>query len=121
MNVKSIRLLSLFACLLMVGCKKEKVVKDGCVKAEFLGPTDSTCGGPYKIKIKDGVNTLKAILPQHNIEKGSVITTSVPEQFRKAGQMIYFTPVAVPDKHCLANVLWYIEIQMTNLSSEACQ
>lgn len=121
MKRKVVFLVYIMICIWTMSCSKKDVLKDGCVKAEFVGPSDSPCGGPYKIKILGGFSSLKALYPSHNIEKGYIITTLVPENLRKSGRIMYFTPLAVTPKICTANVNRYIEIQMTNLSGDSCQ
>ena len=107
--------------LYLLGCSGKETLKPDCVKAEYVSISDSYCGGPYKIKIIAGKEKIEALFKNLDLNENAIITSNVPEDLRKAGQIIYFTPKAGAPKICTANVSWYLEVVMENASRGSCQ
>jgi hypothetical protein len=104
----------------MQSCLDKDVLKGGCVKVEYVGISDSYCGGPDKIRIIRGASKIVALYPGSVCEDGAIITTKVPDTMKKAGTVIYFQPQAITPKMCTANVMWYTEVQMLDASLTRC-
>lgn len=109
-----------FSGVCLAGCNKTEILSEGCIKAEYVSASDSPCGGAHKIKIIKGVENIKSFYPGAIIESGSVITANIPQQFCKKGRAIYFTAKPVEPRICTANVTWYLEIEVVNVSANAC-
>jgi len=109
----------LLVLLFLSGCSKDDY-KKGCMKVEYVGISDSPCGGPHQIRVLEGAQNLKKLYPSSAIVNGSIITTLVPEDLRKTGQVFYFVPEAAKPRICTADVMWYMEVGITNLSRTTC-
>ena len=107
--------------LFLAGCSEKESLKPDCVKAEYVGVSDSYCGGPHKIKILAGMEKIEALHNNLDLSDNAIITTDVPVDLRKQGRIIYFTPRAAKPKICTANVIWYTEVIMENTSADSCK
>jgi hypothetical protein len=119
--LKNLYLYSLLSILILLSaCSKDDVYERGCMKVEYVGVSDSYCGGPHQIRVLGGADNLKKLYPSSVIVNGSIITTLVPENLRKAGEVFYFVPEAAKPKICTADVMSYMEVGIKNLSKIAC-
>ncbi|GAB2793065.1 hypothetical protein GCM10027275_42570 [Rhabdobacter roseus] len=105
----------------LLGCQNQKDLGPDCVRAKYLGPSDSPCGGPHKILILGGKERIYDLFPNLREADNLEITTQVPEALRQPGQELYFTPAAVEPRICLAIYIWYPEITLTHVSGTACR
>ncbi|MCE7041711.1 hypothetical protein [Dyadobacter sp. CY312] len=110
----------LLVLLFLSGCSREDALKQDCMKVEYVSASDSFCGGPHKIRVLEGADNLKKLYPSSAILNGSIITTLVPEDLRKTGQVFYFVPEAAKPRICTADQMWYMEVGIKNLSKTTC-
>lgn len=117
-------LLIRFSCIVFLisvnSCSKDEILKRGCIKAEYISISDSYCGGPDKIKILKGIKHINNLFPGMKADNGYILTTNVPQNLKKTGTVFYFTAAAAEPKICTANVMWYTEIHINNVSESGC-
>ncbi|WP_247231275.1 hypothetical protein [Telluribacter sp. SYSU D00476] len=114
-----VRILALI--LALSGCENDKTLAPDCVKAQYLRATDSPCGGPDKVLVLGGKQNIHDLFPETSWSDSLFITTTVPEQYRKPGQVLYFKPEKAASKLCLAVFMAYPEVRMLNVSTTSCR
>jgi hypothetical protein len=121
LHMRYIGLLSLVALSQSFsGCSKDDVYERGCMKVEYVGVSDSYCGGPHQIRVLEGADNLKKWTPGSKIVSGSIITAVVPENLREPGKIFYFDAAPAEPKICDTMVMAYLEVKMLNVSEAAC-
>jgi hypothetical protein len=106
--------LFLAGILFFQSCKQESEVHPGLVAAEYVGLSDSPCGGTHKIRVIKGAQFINSLFSQKVVEEGSIITAFVDSTFRNPGESFYFTPKPAEPKYCNAMVAWYTEVIIEN-------
>ena len=101
-------------------CSKEDILKTDCVKAEYISASDSYCGGPDKIRILKGIKNVNDLYPGMSADNGFILTATVPQNLKRLGTVFYFSAKAAQPKICTANVMWYTEIEISNVSLNGC-
>ncbi|WP_207505215.1 hypothetical protein [Telluribacter humicola] len=107
--------------LALSSCENDATLAPECVKAEYLKASDSPCDGPDKILVLKGEQNIYDLFPGTNWSDSLIITTTVPEQFRQAGQVLYFKPEKAASKLCQTVYMAYPEVRMRDVSTTACR
>lgn len=104
----------------LIGCKNDDDTLPQCVRARYLGKTNSPCGGPDLIEIVEGqerIFTFYSYLAQAEEVR---ISTTVPEDLQIIGGEFYFIPKDAPPRICLALYIPLPEVELTNVSTLSC-
>lgn len=110
-------LLSLISTL---SCKNDDEVAVKCVKASYLGKTNSPCGGEDLIVILDNKEAIISLYPHLDQGTELKITTTLPEALR-TGEVFYFVPVKAASRICDTFYIQLPEIEVINASVTGCQ
>lgn len=110
-------LLSLISTL---SCKNDDEVGVKCVKASYLGKTNSPCGGEDLIVILDNKELITTLYPHLDQRTELKITTTLPEAFR-TGEPFYFVPAKAESRICETFYIPLPEVEVVNASVMGCQ
>ena len=114
------RLFSAILIAAVLSCSREDGLKKDCIMAEYVSVSESHCGGSHKIKILKGIKHIKDFYPGLKAENGFVLTTNVPQELRIPGTVFYLTASPAKPRICTAEVMWYTELEISNVSRNGC-
>jgi hypothetical protein len=110
-------LLSLISTL---SCKNDDEVSVKCVKASYLGKTNSPCGGEDLIVILENKEAITSLYPHLDQNSELKITTNLPEEL-ETGEEFYFVPVKAASRICDAFYIPLPEIEVVSASVTGCR
>jgi hypothetical protein len=102
-----------------IGCKDEDEVPIKCVKAKYVGKTNSPCGGEDLIVILENGQGVTTLYP--NLAKAGElkITTNLPDEL-ETGEEFYFVPIKAAARICDSFYIPLPEVEVKNASLTGC-